>query len=136
MPLPWAAHPACSVWRQECQENRKHRPNEGGMRSHPLKAACSRFCLPAPCSRRGLLPAVGAVKGGPQGIFEIHLCLTHFSETQRGGFQGEAWGQGGRGRMLVWRCLPVAAREGWHGDSPLPVEEVWAPLGHRARRGR
>ena len=38
--------------------------------------------------------------------------------------------------MLVWRCLPVAAREGWRGDSPLPVEEVWAPLGHRAGRGR
>lgn len=42
-------------------------------------------------------------------------------------------GQGGRGWMLVWRCLPVAARLAW--GAPLPAEKVWAPMGHGAGRG-
>lgn len=110
----------------------------------PSKGRLQSALLPSPLFQTGPPPCcrcrekqLEVTLREDQKVFLRYICVSHTllgNPARR--FPRGSLGARREGRMLVWRCLPVAAREGWRGDPPLPAEEVWAPLGHGAGRGR
>lgn len=104
-PLPWAAHPACFVWRQKRHENPKTDPGKDeGRKATPARAACRVSSAPRPLVPEGLPHRHLSHEKGVQGtsredhkIFPdtfVSHTLKHSTEVPKGkpgGRVGGAW---------------------------------------------
>lgn len=110
----------------------------------PSKGRLQSALLPSPLFQTGPPPCclcrekqLGVTSREDHKVFLRYICVSHTSlkpseEVSKGKPGGKA---GGGGCWSEGVCLWPPGKAGV-GIPPLPAEEVWAPLGHGAGRGR